>query len=85
MLVATSTNHSGIITLYESAKECAWLRFVISHIQNSCQMTQINNSPTTIYEDNVDCIVQVRGGYIKGDKTKHISPKFFYTHELQKN
>ena len=21
----------------------------------------------------------------KGDKTKHISPKFFYTHELQKN
>ena len=21
--------------------------------------------------------------YIKGDKTKHISPKFFYTHELQ--
>ena len=24
-------------------------------------------------------------GYIKGDKTKHISPKFFYTHELQKS
>ena len=23
-------------------------------------------------------------GYIKGDRTKHISPKFFYTHELQK-
>ncbi|RVW45253.1 Retrovirus-related Pol polyprotein from transposon TNT 1-94 [Vitis vinifera] len=25
------------------------------------------------------------GGYIKGDRTKHISPKFFYTHELQKS
>ena len=24
-------------------------------------------------------------GYIKGDRTKHISPKFFYTHELQKS
>ena len=24
-------------------------------------------------------------GYIKGDKTKHISPKFFYTHELQES
>ena len=24
-------------------------------------------------------------GYIKGDITKHISPKFFYTHELQKS
>ena len=23
--------------------------------------------------------------YIKGDITKHISPKFFYTHELQKS
>ena len=23
--------------------------------------------------------------YIKGDRTKHISPKFFYTHELQKD
>ena len=24
-------------------------------------------------------------GYIKGDRTKHISPKFFFMHELQKN
>ena len=23
-------------------------------------------------------------GYIKGDRTEHISPKFFYTHDLQK-
>ena len=28
---------------------------------------------------------QIAGGYIKGDRTKHISPKFFYTHELQKS
>lgn len=27
----------------------------------------------------------VRGGYIKGDPTKHISPKLFFTHGLQKN
>ena len=25
------------------------------------------------------------GGYIKEDKTKHISLKFFYTHELQES
>ncbi|XP_074299319.1 secreted RxLR effector protein 161-like [Silene latifolia] len=24
-------------------------------------------------------------GYIKGDRTKHISPKFFFTHDLQKS
>ena len=29
-------------------------------------------------------ITQVKGGYIKGDRTKHILPKFFFTHELQK-
>ena len=48
-------------------------------------MTPINSSPTIIYEDNAACVAQVRGGYIKWDKTKHISPKFFYTHELQKS
>jgi len=34
---------------------------------------------------NAACVAQVRGRYIKGDKTKHISPKFFYTHELQES
>ena len=37
-----------------------------------------------LHEDNVACIAQIKGGFIKGDKAKHISPKFFYTHELQK-
>ena len=39
---------------------------------------------TTLYEDNVVCIVQLKNRYIKGDRTKHISPKFFFTHDLQK-
>ena len=43
------------------------------------------NSPTIIYEDNAACVAQVRGGHIKGDKTKHISLKFFYTHELHES
>ena len=48
-------------------------------------MSSIKGSPTILYEDNAAYITQIRGGYIKGDRTKHISPKFFYTHELQKN
>ncbi|KAL2250025.1 UNVERIFIED_CONTAM: Retrovirus-related Pol polyprotein from transposon TNT 1-94 [Sesamum indicum] len=40
-------------------------------------------SPTVIYEDNAACIAQIKDGYIKGDRTKHILPKFFSTHELQ--
>lgn len=35
-----------------------------------------------IYEDNRACVAQVQQGYIKGDRSKHIDPKFFFTHEL---
>ena len=41
--------------------------------------------PTTLYEDNAACIAQLKEGLIKEDRTKYISPKLFYTHELQKN
>ena len=81
MLVRTSTNDFEIISLYEVGKECVWLRSVILHIQSICQMTPVSSSLTIIYEDNAACVARVNGGYIKGDKTKHISPKFFYTHE----
>ena len=37
-----------------------------------------------LHEDNTACIGQIKEGFIKGDRTKHISLKFFYTHELQK-
>ena len=40
--------------------------------------------PTILYEDNAACIAQLKGGYIKGDRAKHISPKFFFTHDLEK-
>ena len=84
-LVAISSNHSEIIALYEAGRECVWLRSIITHIHNSCCLTPVTNSPTIIYEDNVACVAQIRGGYIKGDRTKHISLKFFYTHELQES
>ena len=48
-------------------------------------MIPVNNSPSIIYEDNISYVAPVKGGYIKGDKTKHIPPKFFYTHELQES
>ena len=42
-------------------------------------------TPTIMYEDNASCIAQLKDGYIKGDRTKHILPKFFFTHDLQKS
>lgn len=51
------------------------------HIRFDCGMTE---APTIMYEDNAACIAQLKNGYIKGDRTKHIFPKFFFTHDLQK-
>jgi len=38
-LVATSTNHSEIIALYEAARECAWLRWMMNNIQELCGLS----------------------------------------------
>jgi hypothetical protein len=71
-LVATSTNHSEIIALYEASRECG----------QSCGIGS-SESPIIIYEDNVACISQMQIGYIKSNITKHIAPKLFYPYELQ--
>ena len=78
-LTTTFSNHSEIIALHEASRECVWLRSVV---QNACVLPLITSIPTTIYEDNAACIEQIKEGYIKGDRTKHISPNFFFTHEL---
>ena len=84
-MVATSSNHSEILALHEANHEYIWLRSTIQHIQESCGLPFSKDNPTTLVEDNAACIAQINDGYIKGDRTKHISPKFFYTHELQNN
>jgi hypothetical protein len=83
-LTATSSNHAELIALYETARECVWLRSMTQYIQKECQIKSITDEPTIIFEDNTACIKQVHEGYIKGDRTKHIAPKFFFTHDLQK-
>jgi protoporphyrinogen oxidase len=84
-LTATSSNHTELIALYDTGRECVWLRSIIQHIQEECGLESVRENPTVIYKDNTACIAQIKEGYIKGDRTKHISPKFFSTHDLQKN
>ena len=55
------------------------------HIQETCGLSFNKNLPTFLFEDNTACIAQVKGEYIKEDRTKHISPKLFYTHDLEEN
>jgi hypothetical protein len=85
ILIATSSNHAELIALYDAGRECVWLRYMIQHIQEECGLESVRENPTVIYEDNTVCIAQIKEGYIKGDRTKHISPKFLSTHDLQKN
>ena len=57
---------------------------MIQHIQETCGLPSIRGNASVLHEDNATCIAQIKGEFIKCDRTKHISPKFFYTHELQK-
>ncbi|GJT90757.1 vacuolar protein sorting-associated protein 45 [Tanacetum coccineum] len=57
----------------------------MQHIRESCGISSSHEAPTVVHEDNTACIAQLKDEYIKGDKTKHVLPKFFFTHDLQKN
>ena len=63
--------------------KCVQLRSVSQHIRETCGLPTNKKIPTTLCEDNTVCIAQLKECYIKGDMTKHISPKFFNTHDLQ--
>ncbi|XP_074318476.1 secreted RxLR effector protein 161-like [Silene latifolia] len=84
-ITATSSNHSEILAIHEASRECVWLRSVIQRYTRRLRFVLPKEAPTLLYEDNARCIAQLKEGYIKGDRTKHISPKFFFTHDLQKS
>ena len=83
-IVATSSNHAEIIAIHEASRECVWLRSVIHLIRERCGM-KCDKIPPVLHGDNVTCITQLKGGFIKGDRTKYISPKLFFTYDRQKN
>ncbi|XP_062020886.1 secreted RxLR effector protein 161-like [Rosa rugosa] len=59
-LVATSSNHSEIIALYEAGRECFWLRSMIRHIRSTCDLPSVTDNPIVMYEDNAACIAQIK-------------------------
>ena len=75
-IVATSSNHAKIIVIHEASRECVWLRLVIHSIKERCGLKCDVKIPTILFEDNVACIPQLKGGFIKGDGTKHILPNY---------
>ena len=57
----------------------------MEHIQSTSGLTTVVDLPMMIFEDNVVCIEQLKKGYINGDNTKNIAPKFFYSHQQQQH
>ena len=76
--------HAEIIAIHEASRECVWLRSMIHLIQEKC-VVKYDNLPIILYRDNLAYIAHLKGGFINEDRTKHILPKLFYVHELQKN
>ncbi|XP_047251361.1 secreted RxLR effector protein 161-like [Capsicum annuum] len=75
-IVAISSNHAEIIAIHEASRECVWLRSVIHSIKERCGLKLDIKVPTVIFEDNATCIAKLKGGFIKGDRTNHISQKY---------
>ncbi|XP_068339068.1 uncharacterized mitochondrial protein AtMg00810-like [Pyrus communis] len=84
-LVTTSSNHAEILTLNKASRECFCPREVMVHIRSTRGLTSVVDFPMTIFEDKAACIEQLKKRYIKGDNTKHIAPKFFYSHQQQQH
>ena len=64
-MIATSSNRSKILIIHEVNHECVWLRSVIQHIQETGGLPSIKGNATKLHEDNVVCIAQIKGGFIK--------------------
>ncbi|XP_047255213.1 secreted RxLR effector protein 161-like [Capsicum annuum] len=84
-IVATSSNHAELIAIHEASRECIWLRSVVHPIKERFGLKFDIKVPTDIFEISAACIAHLKEDFIKGDRTKHISPKLFFTHDLQKN
>ncbi|KAJ9544855.1 hypothetical protein OSB04_024562 [Centaurea solstitialis] len=81
IIAATSSNHAEILAIHEASRKCVWLRNVIQHICGSCGIISDKELPIIMRH----ALLNLKEGYIKGDKTKNILPKFFSTHDLQKS
>jgi len=84
-ITATSSNHTKIIALHDASRECIWLRSIDKFILSNCGLPY-KESPTVLYEDNSAYVTQMQVGFIKGDRIKHIDPKYFsFTNDLITN
>lgn len=81
-ITATSTMNAEIIALFDATKEAVWISNFIIDLYKGLKIDH-KALPITIYEDNQACISQIKSGYIKSNMNKHLSPKFYFTSDMQ--
>ena len=77
-MVATSANHSEILAIHEASRECICLKSMIQYIRESCGLFFIKSDPKILFEDNVECIAQITGGYWLLPKKCYFTPLIHY-------
>ena len=83
-LIVAFSNHVDIITIHEVSHEYIWLRYLNQRICENCGITSNRDIPTILYEEKVACITQFKEGFIKGRQNQALSPKLFFSNDLQK-
>lgn len=66
-------NHSKILKILEASYECIELRSMIQHAWELCELSSIKDNLIVLHKDNVESIVQIKGGYIKHNLTTYSS------------
>ena len=81
-VTTTSTNHVELLAFHEATREAVWLRTLEGIVAKQCNI-KVQERPIVIYKDNASCVRQMQSGFIKADRTKHISPHIFtYSQDL---
>ena len=55
-IIVTFSNHSEILSIHKTKRECVWLRSMIQLIRKSYGLSSIKDHTTKLHEDIANCI-----------------------------
>ena len=78
-MVATLSSHSEILAIYEASRKFIWLKSMIYHIRESCELSSMKDAPTILFEDNANlCCTNYRMPHQMWHDKTHIIEVFLH-------
>ena len=77
-MVVTSSNHSEILAIHETSRECIWLRSMIQHIQESCGLSSIKGDPTIYLKIMLHVLHRLKNDTSRVIKLSIYHPVFYF-------